>query len=79
MALPNANARQCRPTPQKTEDVGEVTNQIPQPNAIVRLEKLKEITKLGLEHMEGKKVSTTLLGHKIVLQNTVANVAGAVQ
>jgi ElaB/YqjD/DUF883 family membrane-anchored ribosome-binding protein len=67
------------PTPNETEDIGEVTNQIPQHNATARREKLKEITELGLKHMEDKKVSTTLLGHEIVLQDVVANVAGAVK
>lgn len=67
------------PAPNETEDVGEVTNQIPQHNVIARREKLKEITQLGLKHMEDKKVSTTLLGHEIVLQDVVANVAGAVK
>ncbi|SLM36124.1 WD40/YVTN repeat-like-containing domain [Lasallia pustulata] len=67
------------PAPNETEDVGEVTNQIPQYDAIARREKLKEITELGLKHMEDKKVSTTLLGHEIVLQDVVANVAGAVK
>jgi len=67
------------PAPNETEDVGEVTNQIPQHDAIARREKLKEITELGLKHMEDKKVSTTLLGHEIVLQDVVANVAGAVK
>ena len=66
-------------TPNEVEDVDEVTNQIPQHNAIARREKLKEITELGLKHMEDKKVSTTLLGHEIVLQDVVANVAGAVK
>jgi hypothetical protein len=33
---------------------------------------------LGLKHMEDKKVSKTLLGHEIVLQDAVANVARAV-
>jgi hypothetical protein len=46
---------------------------------IARREKLKEITELSLKHMEDKKVSTTLLGHEIVLQDVVANVAGAVK
>lgn len=59
-------------------DAGEVTNQIPQHDAIARREKLKQITELGLKHMEDKKVSTTLLGHEIVLQDVVANVAAAV-
>jgi hypothetical protein len=49
------------PAPNETEDVGEVTNQIPQHDVIARREKLKEITELGLKHMEDKKVSTTLL------------------
>ena len=64
--------------PRETADVGEVTNKIPQHNNTARREKLKEITDLGLKHMEDKKVSTTLLGHEIVLQDAVANVAGAV-
>jgi hypothetical protein len=63
----------------ETEDASEVTNQIPQHDAIARREKLKQITELGLKHMEDKKVSTTLLGHEIVLQDVVANVAGAVE
>jgi hypothetical protein len=67
------------PTPNKTEDVGEVSNQIPQHNAIARRAKMKEITELGLKHMEDKRVSTTLLGHEIDLQDVVANVAGAVE
>ena len=29
--------------------------------------------------MENKKVSTTLLGHEIILQDAVANVAGAMK
>jgi hypothetical protein len=67
------------PAPNETEDVGEVTNQIPEHNTITRREKLKEITELGLKHMEDKKVSKTLLGHEIVLQDIVTNVAGAVE
>ncbi|KAK3934300.1 putative vegetative incompatibility protein [Diplogelasinospora grovesii] len=63
----------------ETEDTSEVANLIPQHDAIARREQMKEITKLGLKHMEDKKVSTTLLGHKIVLQDVVANVAGAVE
>jgi N-terminal domain of NWD NACHT-NTPase len=64
--------------PNETDDDGDVTNQIPQHDAIARREKLREITELGLKHMEDKKVSTTLLGHEIVLQDVVANVARAV-
>src|ERR1700734_2382133 len=67
------------PAPNETEDVGEITNQIPQHDVIARREKLKEITELGLKHIEDKKVSTTVLGHEIVLQDVVANVAGAVK
>jgi hypothetical protein len=63
----------------KTEDASEVTNQIPQHNAIARREKLKQITELGLKHIEDKKVSTTLLGHEIVLQDVVANIARAME
>ena len=66
------------PPANKTEDAGKITNQIPQHNTITRREKLKEITELGLKHMEDK-VSKTLLGHEIVLQDVVANVAGAVE
>ena len=62
----------------KTDDNSDVTNQIPQHDAIARREKLREIAELGLKHMEDKKVSMTLLGHEIVLQDVVANVAGAV-
>ncbi|RYP43315.1 hypothetical protein DL768_009981 [Monosporascus sp. mg162] len=63
----------------ETEDVAEITNQVPQNDSIARREKLKEITELGLKHMEDKKVRTTLLGHEIVLQDVVAKVAGAVE
>jgi len=62
----------------ETKDVGEVTNQIHQHDVIARREKFKEITKLGLKHMEKKKVSKRLLGHEIVLQDIVANVARGV-
>jgi hypothetical protein len=45
---------------------------------VARRQKLKEITECGLRHMEDKKVSVTLLGHEIILQDVVKNVAGAV-
>jgi hypothetical protein len=51
----------------------------PQRDATARREKMKHITELGLKHMEDKKVSTTLLGHEIELQDFVANVAGVVE
>ncbi len=41
--------------------------------------KLKRITDLGLKHLEDKKVSVTLLGHEVVLQDQVKNVAVAVK
>ncbi|KAK4660754.1 hypothetical protein QC762_0022210 [Podospora pseudocomata] len=62
----------------QTDDV-KIANQVPQNDPIARRKKLKEITELGLKHMEDKKVSTTLLGHEIVLQDVVAKVAGAVE
>ncbi|KAK0719400.1 NACHT domain-containing protein, partial [Lasiosphaeris hirsuta] len=62
----------------ETEDVAEITNHVPN-DPIARREKLKEITELGLKHMEDKKISTTLLGHEIVLQDAVAKVARAVE
>lgn len=60
-------------------DRSKVANQIPQHDAIARREKLKQIAELGLKHMEGKKVSATLLGHEIVLQDVIAKVAGSVE
>src|SRR5215469_4143648 len=65
--------------PTEIEDGGEATNQIPQHDAIARQAKMKEMTELGLKHMEDKRVCTTLLGHEIDLQDIVANVAGAVK
>ena len=65
--------------PNEIEDDGEVTNQIPQHDAIARRAKMKEVTELGLKHMEDKRVCTTLLGHEIDLQDVVSNVAGAVE
>ncbi|KAI9731430.1 MAG: hypothetical protein M1818_007820 [Claussenomyces sp. TS43310] len=66
------------PVPGQTEDVGRTTNQIPQNNPAARREIFKKITELGLEHMKEKKISMTLLGHEIILQDVVADVAGAV-
>jgi hypothetical protein len=40
---------------------------------------MKEITELGLKHMEDKRACTTLLGHEINLQDAVSNVARAVE
>ncbi|KAK4232689.1 hypothetical protein C8A03DRAFT_39724, partial [Achaetomium macrosporum] len=64
---------ETRPAPN-----GQATNHIPQ-DPVERREKLKKVTELGLEHMKQKKISTTLLGHEIVLQDVVANIAGVVE
>ncbi|KAK3934862.1 hypothetical protein QBC46DRAFT_425470 [Diplogelasinospora grovesii] len=69
---------ETQPAPNEIEDVGDVTNRIPQ-DSVARREKLKKITELGLEHMKQKKISTTLLGHEIVLQDVVADIAGVVE
>ncbi|KAK4210639.1 NACHT domain-containing protein [Rhypophila decipiens] len=69
-------------TPQaanETEDVADITNHVPQNDPIARREKLKKITELGLKHMEGMKLSTTILGHEVVLEDAVVKVAGAVE
>src|ERR1700733_6481497 len=65
--------------PDEIEDNREATNQIPQHDAIARRAKMKEITELGLKHMEDKRVRATLLGHEIDLQDVVSNVAEAVE
>ncbi|KAI9651521.1 MAG: hypothetical protein M1829_002699 [Trizodia sp. TS-e1964] len=62
--------------PSKAGDDGEINNQIPQHNVKARLENLGEITELGLKRMEDKKIKTTVLGHEITLQDTVASIAG---
>lgn len=59
------------------DHTAQVKNQIPQYNTIARKEVLTKITRLGLKHMEDNKVSTTLLGHEIVLQDVMETVAGA--
>ena len=40
------------PAPSETDDISEITNHIAQHSTIARREKLKEITGLGLKHME---------------------------
>jgi len=39
---------------------------------------MKEIAEFGLKHIKNKEASATILGHEIVLQDVVANVAGVV-
>ncbi|KAK4234131.1 WD40-repeat-containing domain protein [Achaetomium macrosporum] len=75
----HAGAQTKTPTvPIEKEDIDKDTNRIPQ-DAVTRREKLKKITELGLEHMRQKKISTTLLGHEIVLRDVVAEVARVVE
>ena len=40
------------PTPSETDDISEITNHIAQHSTIAQREKLKEITGLGLKHIE---------------------------
>lgn len=48
-------------------------------DAAARRDMLKQISDLGLRYADIKKVRTTLLGHEILLQDTLANVAEAVE
>lgn len=65
-------------TPDEAEDTKHVAIKIPQGDALARREKLNKITKLGLKHMEDKKVKVTILGHEIGLQDAVGQVGNAV-
>lgn len=60
------------------KDDNDIPNQIPQSDTDARRERMNEITKLGLKHVEDKKVRTTLLGHEVVVQDAVADAAGLV-
>jgi hypothetical protein len=63
----------------KMDDPREAVNQISKHDAAARREMLKQITELGLKHMEDKKVTIGLPGHKIGLQDAVSNAAGAIE
>lgn len=52
-------------------------NRIPRHDTAARREKLKEITKSGLQHIEDKKVKVTILGHEIRLQDGMRQVGEA--
>lgn len=67
----------AEPSPSETE--ADITNLIPQHDAITRRENLRDITKLGLKHIEDKKVRTTALRHEIVSRDAVVNVIRAVK
>ncbi|KAJ5823607.1 NACHT-domain-containing protein [Penicillium robsamsonii] len=67
------------PTSDTNGDPSPVTNQIPQHDVATREERLNKISTLGLEHVEDKKVTLTLLGHKVPLQQAVFNIGTAVQ
>ncbi|KAH8898280.1 hypothetical protein GQ53DRAFT_636840, partial [Thozetella sp. PMI_491] len=56
-----------------------VQNQLPQNDPVARRAMLQKITALGLHHMEDKKVSGTIWGHEIALQDGVAAVAKAME
>ncbi|CAG8888278.1 unnamed protein product [Penicillium egyptiacum] len=64
--------------PNQGEDSGDVSNRIPQHNTTARQEILKQITELGLKHMEDKKVKVTILGHEIGLQDSIGKVGETV-
>ncbi|KAH8898323.1 hypothetical protein GQ53DRAFT_613774, partial [Thozetella sp. PMI_491] len=65
-------------SPSKTDDKSNVANQIPA-DPVVRRRQLMAIADLGLKHMEEKKISTTILGHEIKLQDAVVGVAKAAE
>lgn len=60
------------------EHESDIADEIPA-DPIARRRLLKTVADLGLEHMEEKKISTTVLGHEIILQDAVAGVAKAVE
>jgi hypothetical protein len=74
--IDQANVAKTLSRPTEIDDTNNVINEIPK-DATTRRQKLMEITKLGLKHMEDKKIRTTLLGHDIVLQDVVADAAKA--
>jgi hypothetical protein len=76
--------RALQPNPQTIRSADEkqndalVPNLIPHDDPAARQQKLKQIIEMGLQHMEDKKVRTTLLGHEIILEDAVAKAASAV-
>ncbi|KAJ5708529.1 NACHT-domain-containing protein [Penicillium malachiteum] len=66
------------PSPELESEGGPCKNEIPQDNIAERREKLREIIEIGLKHMKDNKLSTTVLGHKIILDDALASTAKAV-
>ncbi|KAK3938110.1 hypothetical protein QBC46DRAFT_356117 [Diplogelasinospora grovesii] len=65
--------------PNESDNAGNAANQDRKHDTDTGREKLADITELGLEYMEKKKISATLFGHEFVLQDVVEKVAKAVE
>jgi hypothetical protein len=74
IAPPERSERRPEPS-----DANEVIKQRFRHDTVSRRKMLKQTMCLGLTHAENKNASTTLLGHKIVLQNATASVAEVVE
>ena len=63
------------PAPSETDDISEVTNHIAQRRTIAQREKLKEITGLGLKHIESYLywLETLSLSRSIVMIKNLGN------
>ncbi|KAJ5392566.1 NACHT-domain-containing protein [Penicillium cosmopolitanum] len=77
--LANAKEAKSKSQPSQVNDASDISNEIPQHDAIARQEKLSQVTKLGLQHVEDRTVKITILGHKIILREAASNVAVAVK
>ncbi|KAJ5777332.1 NACHT-domain-containing protein [Penicillium odoratum] len=63
--------------PAREEDEKPVKNEIPD-DIVARRQKLLQITELGLKHAKDTKLSTTILGHEVVLQDIISTTGKAV-
>lgn len=63
--------------PTREYDEKRSSNVIAQNDIVKRREQLKKITQLGSERMQNSKISTTILGHEIVLQDVIAGAGNA--
>lgn len=76
-------SRALNPNPQTIQSASEeqnaalVPNLIPHDDPEARQQRLNEVIGMGLQHMEDKKVRTTVLGHTIVWDKAVAKAASA--
>ena len=63
------------PAPSETDDISEITNHIAQHSTIAQREKLKEITGLGLKHIESYLywLETLSLSRSIVMIKNLGN------